>query len=98
MLGQLLQPFDDAVEFLRAKLLLAGDAGDVAAQLLEPVVADLDAEVLAGDVFDFVGFIEHHGVIFGQDAGDIFLLDGEVGKKQVMVDDDDVAFGRRAGA
>ena len=50
------------------EFLGAGDGGDVAAQFLEAVIADGDAEVLAGDVFDFMGLIEDHGVIFGQNA------------------------------
>ena len=53
---------EDAVQLRRAELLHAAERGDVAAQLLKLVVADGDAEVLAGDVLDFVRFIEDHGV------------------------------------
>ena len=83
----------------RAELLHAAHGGDIAAQLLEAVVADRDAEILAGHVFDLVGFVEHHGVILGQDAALVVLVaQREVGEEQVVVDDDDVAFLRRAGA
>ena len=41
---------------------------DVAAQFLEAVIAHRHAEILAGDIFDFVRFVEDDGVIFGQDA------------------------------
>jgi hypothetical protein len=37
-----------------------------------------------------VGLVEHHGVILGQDALEVLVLDGEVGKKQVVVDHDEV--------
>ena len=79
--------------------LRAADGGDVAAQLLEAVVADGDAEVLAGDVLDFVRLVEHHGVVFGQDAAFVVLvLERQVGEEQVVVDDDDVALAAPAGA
>ena len=49
---------------------------------------------MAGHVFDFVGFVEHHGVVLGQNAAFvIFVFDRQVGEKQVVVDDDDVALG-----
>ena len=41
-----------------------------------------------------MGFVEDHGVVFGQDAAFVvFVLDGEVGEEEVVIDDDDVAFG-----
>ena len=82
-----------------AEFLHAAHRGDIAAQFLEAVIADRNAEVLTGHVFDLVGFVEHHGVILGQDAAlVVFVADREVGEEQVVVDDDDVAFLRRAGA
>ena len=48
---------------------------------------------MSRDVFDFVGFVEHHGVVFGEDAAFVGLVaEREIGEEQVMVDDDDVAF------
>ncbi len=41
---------------------------DIAAQILNPVGADREAEVLAGDVFDFVRFVEDDRVVVGQNA------------------------------
>ena len=92
---KLVEALQDAVQLRRAELLHAADGRDVAAQLLEAVVADRDAEVLAGDVLDLVRFVEHHGVIFGQDAALVLLVaQREVGEEQVVIDDDDVAFER----
>jgi hypothetical protein len=72
----------------------------VAAEVFEAQVAHRDAEVVAGDVFELVGFVEddraglgnHAGV--GRAAG--HLADGEVGEEEVVVDDDDVRFLRFA--
>ena len=47
------------------------------------------------DVFDFVGLVEHHRVIIGQDAPLVVLvLQREIGEEEVVVDDDDVAIER----
>ena len=67
---------------------------DVAGEFVEAVRGEGDAEVLAGDVFEFVGLVEDDGGGFGEDAGvggaGGLLLDGEVGEEEVVVDDDDV--------
>ena len=67
----------------------------IAAQFLKSPIADRDSEIASGHVFQFVGFVENHGPGLGQDSGIGrvlgVLLDRQVGKKQVMVDDDDVA-------
>ena len=69
---------------------------DVARQIFHAQVANRNAEIVSGDVFQFVRLVENHRGRFRQDArvGRVFRLqlDGEVGKKQVMVDDNDVAF------
>ena len=87
-----------AVQFARAEFLLPRHGGDVAAQFLEPVVADGDAEILPGHVLHFVRLVEDHGVILGQDAAVVVLPSRQVGEEQVVVDDDDVAFVAPAGA
>ena len=73
---------------------------DVAAQLFEASVADGNPEIASGHVFQFVGFVENHGAGLGQNSGIGrvlgLLLDREIGKKQMMVDDDDVALHRLA--
>ena len=67
----------------------------VAGQLVKAGVGEGNAKVLAGDVFELVGFVEDDGGGFGQDAGvgrsGGLLFDGEVGEEEVVVDDDDVA-------
>ena len=66
----------------------------VAGQLFEANVADREAEVAGGDLFQFVRLVEDDRGGFGQNAGvgraGGLLLDGEVGEEQVVVDDDDV--------
>ncbi len=72
----------------------------VAAQLLKAGVADRNSEVASRHVFQFVGFVENYRANLGQNSGVGrvlgLLLDGEVGKEQMMIDDDDVALHRPA--
>ncbi len=72
----------------------------VAGELVEAVAGERDAEVLRGDVFELVGFVEDYGGGFGEDSGirgaGGLLLDGEVGEEEVMVDDDEVGLERLA--
>jgi hypothetical protein len=96
IVGQLFEAVQNAIQLGGAELLGAGNGGDVATQLLEAVIADGDAEILPGYVLDFVRFVEHHRVIFGQDAAFGItilqhLLQRQIGEEQVMVDDHDVA-------
>src|SRR6266849_2353281 len=73
---------------------------DIAAQLLESAIADRNSEVASGNVFQFVAFVEDHGPCLRQNSGigGVFglLLDRKVSKKQVMVDDNNVALHRLA--
>lgn len=64
----------------------------VAGKLFEAVVGDGAAEVVAGGVFDFMGFVEDNGLIVGEDGGEIVLADGEIGEEEMVIDDDDVCF------
>ncbi len=67
---------------------------DVAGELVDALGGEADAEVVGGDLFELVGFVEDDGGGFGEDAGvgcsGGLLLDGEVGEEEVVVDDDDV--------
>ena len=60
---------------------------------MDLVTADRHAEVLAGDIFNLMRFIENDGCVFGNDGPELFFLQREVRKKEVMVHDDDVALG-----
>ena len=62
------------------------------AKLLEAVARKLAAEIIAGDVLDFVRLVENHRGIFRQDRAEIVLAEGEVGEKKMMIDDDQVRF------
>ena len=64
----------------------------IARELLEAVARKLPAEVIARHVLDLVRFVEHDGGIFGQDRAEIVLADGEIGEKEMVVDDDQVRF------
>ena len=72
----------------------------VAGELVETGVGEGDAEVVAGDVFQLVSFVEDDGGGFGEDAGvgsaAGLLLDAEVGEEKMVVDDDDVRLKRLA--
>src|SRR5262249_17135193 len=93
--GELIQPFQHAIQFRSAELFKAADRSQVAAKLLEAVIAHAHAEVLSDDIFDLMSLIENDGVIFGQDAAFIvFVLQRQIGEEEVMVHNDDVAFER----
>jgi hypothetical protein len=70
----------------------------VAHQLLQAHIAQADAEVARRNVFQLMGFVEDHRRRFRQytrvrsRAG--LLLDGQVGKKKMVVHDDHIAFER----
>ena len=83
-----------AVERLRSEPLAKGDVLHIAGQFVEAVVADLDAEVLAGHLLDLVSFVEDHRLVVGYDRGVIAFAQRKVSEKQVVVDDDDVGLGR----
>ena len=77
-------------------LFAAQQGFGVAGQLFKAHVADREAEVAGGDLFELVGLVEDHGGGLGEDAGigraGGLLPDGEVGEEEVVVDDDDVRF------
>ena len=66
----------------------------VARQLLDAVVRDLDAEVLRRHVFHFVRLVEDQGGVIGQQPGILRLPQGEVGEKEMVIDDEDVGLRR----
>ena len=53
----------------------------VAHQLVELVTGNTAAEIVARDVFDFVGFVKHHRGIFRQDGAEIVLTNRQVCEK-----------------
>ena len=55
-----------------------------------------DREELPGQLGNLMRLIEDEGMRAGQDFAETFLADGEVGKQQVVIDDDDVGFLRGA--
>ncbi len=57
-------------------------------------IADRHPEILSGDVFDFVRFIKDDGGIVGQNGAERLLFHREVREKQMVVDDDQIAFER----
>ena len=71
---------------------------NVTSQIVEAQIADRDSEVAAGHVFELMSFVEDHGRAIRQDAGVGRIvghqLNRQVGEKQVMVHDDDVALHR----
>ncbi|MYK87623.1 MAG: hypothetical protein F4018_04345, partial [Acidobacteria bacterium] len=66
----------------------------VVVQLVEPVVADGDPEVLRGHVFELMRFVDHRDRARGNDLAVRALAHGGVRAQQMMVDDDDVRLRR----
>ena len=82
----------------RAEVLAMRQGGDIAGQIVELIAGNGHAEILPGDVLDFVRFIEDHGGVVGNDAAALVAFHRQIGEKQVMIDDDDVAFLRASDA
>ncbi len=51
--------------------------------------ADGQSEVIGGDGFDCVGFIEDHGFVIGQQAGSI-AAECQIGEEESVIDDQEV--------
>ena len=68
---------------------------EVAGEFLEADIAEADAEVTGGDVFELMRFVEDDDAGFGKDSGIRrragLQLNGEVGEEEMVIDDDDVA-------
>src|SRR5437763_15578608 len=84
------QPFQHSS---RDQLLLSKSGFNVTGQLIKAQVAYALSKVFTGDVLKLMRLIEDDGCEFRQDTHRIgvFKLDPEVGEKQMMVHDDDVA-------
>ena len=67
---------------------------DIARQLLVPVGADAEPEVLGGHVLELVRFVHDRAAACGNHFAEGVLPDGRIGAEQMMVDDHDVG-GRR---
>src|SRR5208283_2915085 len=99
-LRTLAQRLNRARHLRRVQLLALQQVFGVPCQFLHAQIAYRNAKVIARDLFKFVRFVENNRAAIGQHAGIGraigFELDGEIGKKKVMVDDDDVALGGAA--
>ena len=62
--------------------------------VLDLAAGDVDAEVIAGDGFDRVGFVENHDVVIGQDA-DARAPQRDVAEQQRVIDDQNLCVLRR---
>ncbi len=73
-----------------AKMSEAQGLVGIAGQFFETEIGDLLAEVIAGDIFHFVGFVENDGGIFRENAAKVVLPEGEVGEEKMVIDDDEI--------
>src|SRR5689334_11693653 len=70
---------------------LHGFAG-VVSKFVNPVIADVISEILRGNVFEFMSFVEDYGAVIRKNSRYVFSADVQVGEKEMMVDDDNVRF------
>ena len=63
------------------ELLAMREGGDVASEFLNLAAGEGDAEVLAGDVFDLMGFVEDDGAVIGNDGAAVVALHRHVRKE-----------------
>ena len=82
------------------RLLGAEHGFEVTGEFFEADIAEADAEVARGDVFELVRFVEDDDAGFGEDSGIRrglgLQLDGEIGEEEMVIDDDDIALGGAA--
>ena len=92
--GVIAQPFDRLRDVVSRAAILSDDRDerslDVARELLHPVRADAETEVLGRDVLDLVCFVEDGIVTRRNDFPVRVLAEGGVGAQEMMVDDDEV--------
>src|SRR4051812_22207353 len=82
-----------AVDFGRREHFLPRDLGHVPDQVLNLYIADGDPKVLAGDFFNFMRFVEDDSQIVRKQCSKRLIPHRQVGKKQMVIHDDDVALG-----
>src|SRR5262245_23771633 len=58
------------------------------------MTGNADSEILPGDFFQFVRLVEHHGVVFGDNSSALAFFYGQIGEKEMMIDDDQIALRR----
>ena len=66
----------------------------VAHELVEPVIADRDTEILRGDVFELMRLVDDRIAAFGNHLAVRALADSRVGAEQVMIHDHQIRLGR----
>ena len=92
---------DAGIDDGRGKSVLALEHRlNVTGQLVEALRAEADAEVVGGNLFQLVRFVEDDHRCLGQNAriGRVrgLLLDAQIGEEEMVVDDDDVRLKRLA--
>src|SRR5206468_1451160 len=65
----------------------------VARQLFDAIVRYLEAKVASGDLLDLLRLVENNRRVVGQQAAILRLFQGQVGKEEVMIRNDDVGLG-----
>ena len=100
LVGQVAAAVDLLLLFAQAVVDEQALVRAVVVQLVEHVLdlaaGDVDAEVIAGDGFDRVGFVEDHDVVVGQDAH-AGPAQGDVAEQQRVIDDQDLRVSARGG-
>lgn len=71
-----------------------GHSFQVANQVDDLVMAEGQPEMPGGDVFQVMGLVKNHRLITGQHFGMAEAAHGQIGKKEVMVDDQQLGPGR----
>jgi hypothetical protein len=84
--GVIAKPVKRFADLVLCGPVLDGEPFDVARELLDAIVADADAEVLGGDVFELVSFVEHGTAEGGNDLAERAPSHRRIGTEQVMVD------------
>src|SRR4051794_13339638 len=93
MIAHVLDVALQVVRAVRIRDKLRGNGPiDVTRQIVEPIVADRNAEVLRGDVFELVRFVDDGVVARRNHLAEAALSHRRVRAQQMMVDDDEVGF------
>ena len=101
------KPFDGAVEPVggiedrlpqRTGQVGRAAAFDIAGQIEHLVAGKGEAEKSGGHILDVMGLVEDNGFVAGQDLAVSGPANGQIGKQQVVVDDQTAGWRRRPGA
>src|SRR5260370_18265935 len=86
------EPIEESLGSSRDNINVGLELSGIVDEFGQTIVADVKSEVFRRNVFEIVRFFEDDGRVVRQYCRDIGLADRKVGKKEMVIHDNDVAF------